>query len=113
MHELSIAMNIVEICTEEASKAGAQTVSKVELEIGTISGVIPDALEFSWDVAIRDTPIENARLAISLVQARARCLDCKKEFELDDVLNPCPSCGSFGNEILQGKELKIKAITID
>lgn len=113
MHELSIAMNIVEICTEEASKAGAGSVSKVELEIGTISGVIPDALEFSWDVAIKDSPLENATLKIHTVQARARCLDCNKEFELDDILNPCPSCNGFGNKILQGKELKIKAITVD
>lgn len=113
MHELSIAMNIVEICTEEASKAGAIKVTAVEVEIGEISGVIPEALEFSWDVATRETSLEQAELVIIRKDAIARCLDCGREFIMEDMLSPCPSCKNFGNEILQGKELKIKAITID
>ena len=113
MHELSIAMSIVETCTEEARKAGGSTVSNVELEIGKLSGVIPEALEFSWDVAIKDSLLENASLKINEIAARAKCLDCGHEFEMDDAFSPCPSCGGFGNEILQGQELKIRALTVE
>ena len=87
--------------------------SNVELEIGKLSGVIPEALEFSWDVAIKDSLLEKASLKINEISARAKCLDCGHEFELDDVFSPCPSCGGFGNEILQGRELKIRALTVE
>jgi hydrogenase nickel incorporation protein HypA/HybF len=113
MHELSIAMSIVETCTEEAEKAGGSMVSSVELEIGTLSGVIPEALEFSWDVAIKDTPLEKAKLVINLIQASVRCLDCGNEFVLHDPFSPCPSCGGFARDILQGQELKIRALTVE
>lgn len=113
MHELSIAMSIVETCTEEAAKAGGSSVSSVELEVGELSGVIPEALEFSWDVAIKETPLENATLVINMIEANARCLDCGAEFKLQDSFSPCPSCGGFGREILQGQELKIRALTIE
>ena len=113
MHELSIAMSIVETCTEEAGKAGGTSVSSVEVEIGKLSGVIPEALEFSWDVAIKDSLLENARLKINEIAAKGRCLDCGQEFEMDDTFSSCPSCGGYGNEILQGQELKIRALTIE
>jgi len=113
MHELSIAMNIVEICTEELQKAGANKVTGVEIEVGTMAGVETDALEFSWDVAISDSLLEGAPLLIRKIQAIAKCMDCGKEFIMDDAFNPCPACGNYGNDILKGRELKIKAITIE
>lgn len=113
MHELSIAMSIVETCIEETGKAGGSSVSSIELEIGKLSGVIPEALEFSWDVAIKDTLLEKSRLVINVIEARARCVDCGNTFVLDDSFSPCPSCGGYGKEILQGQELKIRALTIE
>src|SRR5210317_1554188 len=113
MHELSIATSIVEICVEEAKKADAGKVTAVEVEVGTMSGVIPDALEFSWDVAVKDTIIGHAQLRITKVSATARCVHCDEEFDLEDAFSPCPACNKFGNDILTGKELKIKAITIE
>ena len=70
MHELSIAISIVDTCTEEARKAGGNSVSSVELEIGKLSGVVPEALEFSWDVAIKDSMLEKAELKINQINAR-------------------------------------------
>jgi hydrogenase nickel incorporation protein HypA/HybF len=113
MHELSIATNIVEICLEEARKADAGNVTGVVVEVGAMSGVIPEALEFSWDVANKGTPVEGASLKITEIKARARCVHCGQEFGLEDAFEPCPACNKFGNDILTGHELKIKAITIE
>ena len=113
MHELSIAMNIVEICTEEAEKAEAKRVSRVELEVGNLAGIEIDALEFSWDVAVQNSLLEGAELMIQKVEAKARCVECTNEFVLADVFGPCPSCGQYRIDILTGKELKIKALTVE
>ena len=113
MNELSIAMSIVDICNEELQKAGASRVIQVELEIGSLSGVETEALEFSWDVAVKGTPVENAGLMIQKVEAKAKCQSCQAEFEIDNYFSPCPACGAFGYEVTRGKELQIKAITVE
>ena len=106
-------MNIVEICIDEVKKAEAKKVTGVELEIGTMSGIESDALEFSWDVAINNSILEGAGLIIHKIEATARCVECGTEFVMEDVFGLCPSCGKYRNEILSGKELRIKAITIE
>ncbi len=113
MHELSIAMSIVEICITEARNANAKKITGVEVEIGDLSGVQADALEFSWDVATKNSLLEGAPLIIQQIEAIAKCIECGNEFVMEDAFSPCPSCGNYGNEIIKGKELKIKAITIE
>ena len=71
MHELSIAMSIVEIASEEAQRQGSARVEAVHLKLGALSGVVKDALLFSWDLACEDTPIAGARLAIEEVRGTA------------------------------------------
>jgi hydrogenase nickel incorporation protein HypA/HybF len=64
MHELSIATSIVEIASEEAVRQGGARVAAVHLKLGTLSGVVREALLFSWDLACEETPIAGAELAI-------------------------------------------------
>jgi hydrogenase nickel incorporation protein HypA/HybF len=113
MHELSIAMSIVEICTEEAEKAGAGRVTRVEVEIGSLAGVEPEALSFSWDIATQSTLLEGAPLEIIHTAAMARCKSCSHEFPVDNFFSPCPECQEFGYEIFKGKELQIKSILVE
>ena len=64
MHELSIAMSIVDLATEEAQRQGAVRVEAVHLKLGALSGVVKEALLFSWDLACRETPVEGAKLSV-------------------------------------------------
>jgi hydrogenase nickel incorporation protein HypA/HybF len=64
MHELSIAMGIVEIAAEEAERQRAARVEAVHLKLGALSGVVKEALLFSWDLACQETPLRGARLAV-------------------------------------------------
>jgi hydrogenase nickel incorporation protein HypA/HybF len=68
MHELSIAMSIVEIASEEAQRQGCARVEAVHLKLGTLSGVVKEALLFSWDLASDGSPIAGAKLAIEEVR---------------------------------------------
>ncbi len=113
MHELSIAQNIIEIVEEHAAKMKARHVTEIVLDIGAVSGVVPENLEFAWEVSAKNTVVEGALLKINFIEAKAVCLECKKEFELDDIYTMCPHCGSFQFEIIQGKELKVKSIKIE
>ena len=106
-------MSIVDICTEELQKAGATKVTRVEVEIGTLSGVETEALAFSWDVATHGTPLQGAPLHLRKVDAAARCRSCTTEFPVENLFGTCPACGEFGFEVLRGKELQIKAITVE
>jgi len=112
MHELSIAMGIVKIAEKEAKKANAATIKSIELEIGTLSGVEIDSLNFAWPMAVNGTLLEKAVKKISVIEALAKCGDCDHEFKVNNLFDPCPKCNSFLKIILKGKELRVKALEI-
>lgn len=113
MHEMSIALSIIDIANEEALRANAKRINEIEIEIGSISGVEISALEFSLELAVKNTLLENAQRKIISIPAKAECLECNSTFALTTFYEPCPSCESLTIKIIQGKELKIKSINID
>ena len=70
MHELSIAVNIVDIACEEAERQGNACVDAVYLNLGVLSGVVKDALLFAWDLACEGTRIAGARLEVRDIPGR-------------------------------------------
>ena len=113
MHEFSLAINIVEIAENEAKKANAGTITSVEVESGTLSGVVVEALKTALESATRGTMLDKAQISINVITGRAKCLQCFHEFETDDVFSPCPACGTFNPEITTGKELRVKSIEVE
>lgn len=112
MHELSIVMSIVDIAEEQVRKAGARKVDRIDLDIGTLAGVEMDALEFAWSEGVKNTVLAGARRNIHRIKAKARCGDCGREYEIEQLFDPCPFCGEFLNELIQGKELRVKSLTV-
>ncbi len=110
MHELSIVIGIVDIANKEASKAGVSSFDSIELEIGTLSGVILDSLDFAWQSATKGSCLEKTSRNIQVVQAVSRCLDCDAEFPVDSLYEQCPKCGSFTTALVKGKELRVKSL---
>lgn len=110
MHELSIAMSIIEIAEENAKKANTTVINEIELDIGTQSGIVLEALEFAMQSAIIGTMAEKAKVKINTIPARAVCAECQNEFYVDEIFAPCPKCGNPFCEIIQGKELKVKSL---
>ncbi len=113
MHELSIVMSIISASEKAAKEKNAAFIKKIELEIGTMSGIELDALNFAWKRATPGTMLENAVKEIHIIQAKARCLECNADFEIENVFDACPNCGSYFRNIYQGKEMRIKALEID
>ena len=112
MHELSIAIGIVELAEEEALKAGGDTIDSIELIIGKISGIEIDSLDFVWSSATQGTMLENAERIMQQPDGKARCLECGHEYEIESLFDNCDRCNSYFKDIIQGKELQLKSITV-
>ena len=113
MHELSIAMSLVEMAQEEGERQGGR-VCAVHLKLGVMAGVVKDALLFSYDVVCQDTPLEGSRLLIQDMPLVVFCPRC----EVQRVLNSaqsfrCAECGTPTPEILGGRELELVALEIE
>ncbi|KJY26386.1 MULTISPECIES: hydrogenase maturation nickel metallochaperone HypA [Streptomyces] len=115
MHEMSIAMAVVDQVAEAAQAGAARSVSRVELEIGELAGVVPDALAFAFELARAETPLEGAELVTHRVAARARCASCTGEWAVGMPPDlSCPGCGkATAVELLTGRELRIRRVVWD
>ena len=113
MHEFSIAMSIIEIAETEARKENGTAVNELVLDVGTMSGIEFQALDTALEMAVKNTLLEKAKIQINKIQARAKCSDCAREFDIDSAFDPCPECGSFYHELLSGKELQLKSLVVD
>jgi len=113
MHELSIAMGIVDAALDESQRRGVQ-VSAVHLRLGALSGVVKDALMFSYEVACQDTPLQGSQLIVEYVPVIVFCPQCQQERELPSVqLFACPDCGTPTMDVRRGKELEVFALEIE
>jgi hydrogenase nickel incorporation protein HypA/HybF len=113
MHELSIAMSVIDIADEYAAKEKAKIVREIEIEVGELSGVILDALEFAMEFAVKKTILENAKCRYIRIPGIARCKKCSHEFNTNNLHTPCPECGAYEQEIISGKELRVKSLIVD
>ena len=62
MHEMSIAMNIVDIAVQTAKANKAKKINSISVEIGALSGVVPEALEFCFEAATQNTMAQGSQL---------------------------------------------------
>ena len=113
MHELSITLNILNIVEENARDLNAKIVHEIEVDIGELSGVDIDALQFAMQCTVKSELLGDAKLVINKIAAKARCKTCYHEFDVSDFYSECPKCSSFDHDLYQGRELKIRSIKID
>ena len=113
MHELSVAMSLVDEARQIAKKERASRVLSITVSIGQLSGVEVEPLKFSFPLAAEGTPIESAQLKIVPVEAKIACEDCGQESSLADFSMCCPSCESRKTNIVQGREIVITSMEIE
>jgi|SRR5581483_2693172 len=113
MHELSIALSIVDGALEELQRQGATEAGAVYLRVGRLSGVDKDALLFSYGIACQDTPLASSRLVIEDVDVMILCPVCggERPTRAFPVLT-CADCGAVADRIVCGQELEIRAMEV-
>jgi hydrogenase nickel incorporation protein HypA/HybF len=113
MHELSIAMSIVEIAEEEAQKRGVQ-VSAVHIKLGPLAGIVKDVLVSAYDMAAAGTQVESSRLVIEDVPVLVFCPHCgEKRAPASLQLLCCPECKTPTPEVVQGSDLRVTALEVE
>ena len=110
MHELSITQSVVEICEKNA---GGRRVLAVTLELGELSGIVPDAVEFCFEACTKGTLLEGARLIIARVSPKGLCRECGSEFPVSAYYDSCPTCGGYTVELMRGEEMRVKELEVE
>jgi hydrogenase nickel incorporation protein HypA/HybF len=114
LHELSIVLGVIDTVSESAQASNAKKITATYLRVGALSGVVKDALLFSFDLATRDTPLEGSKLIVEELPVVIFCKSCDKIVELPGVQSfRCPVCQTPSADIRQGKELEVRSIEIE
>jgi hydrogenase nickel incorporation protein HypA/HybF len=113
MHELAITQSMLDLVLEQAEKAGAKEVGKINLVIGKMTGVVEQCVQFYFGFLSRGTLAEGAALSFTMVPTTARCRGCDRHFELREFDWTCPYCQSNNIEIVAGKELFVESIDVE
>jgi hydrogenase nickel incorporation protein HypA/HybF len=111
MHELSLADAVVGICARHAGRE--RRVTRVELKVGHLRQVVPQALEFAFGLVAEGTVVEGAELVMEIVPAAGRCRTCGTESELPGFPLLCAACGSSDLEVTRGEELLVDALELE
>ena len=110
MHEMSITQGIIDLCLKHA---GGRRILSLEVEIGELSAVVPEAIEFCFEACSRETLLEGARLNITRVPGAGSCQECGRETPLAELYGSCCHCGSNLVRVVTGEELRVLEIEVD
>ena len=113
MHELSIALSLIEVASEQIERRRLSRIEIVHLRLGELAGVVPDALLFSFDVASAGTALEGARLEIEAIPVTVHCRACDADRELPSIQRlRCPICGEPTPDVVRGREIELFALEV-
>jgi len=112
MHEVSIMEQTLEIALNHAHKQGASQIHRIKLKVGELSGVVPEALKFAFDVVTQNTIAQSATLEVETIPVECYCSNCQENFYPSDLIHLCPHCGQLSREVRQGKELELASLEV-
>jgi hydrogenase nickel incorporation protein HypA/HybF len=114
VHEVSIALSLLDIVEKKCREEGVHTVESVSVRVGKASGVLPEAFSFALDVVKMDTIAKDASFRIDLVPLGGTCSACGRHFETEEpYIAECPFCASSSFRITQGNELEIVEMEVE
>ena len=113
MHEMSLAVSIVDLAVEAAEREGGRLVSEVEIEVGNMAGVMADALQFCLEAAARTTIVEGAAFKFVEISGMGECPSCRNNFATASFYAACPDCGQEGVAVSGGQDLRIISLVIE
>ncbi|MDV3428181.1 MAG: hydrogenase maturation nickel metallochaperone HypA [Bacillota bacterium] len=113
MHELAITENIIKICSEEALKNKAVKVKEIKILVGELTGLIPESIQYYFDIASKGTKAEGAVLNIVKVPLKIFCNECKNTSVIKRGDFTCPVCEGSDIKLLGGNEFLIESMEVD
>lgn len=113
MHEVSLMEQTLEIAIDRARSQNSTQIHRLKMRIGELSGVVPEALNFAFDVVTQGTIAEGAKLEIETVPTVCYCSQCDREFHpVDAYIYECPDCGNLSFQIRSGREIELTSLEV-
>jgi hydrogenase nickel incorporation protein HypA/HybF len=112
MHEISIVQNVLNIALDHAQRQGATKIHRLKLNVGELSGIMPESLEFAFSIVSSGTIAQEARLEINSIPVVCSCPMCNLNFQPIDLLYECPQCHQISTTFVQGRELEIECLEV-
>ena len=112
MHELPFTISMLDIVFEHAKAANATKITKIDLVVGKLTGIVPECIQFQFDVLKKNTIAEEAELSFHQPENKLRCRNCDITFTADKSLK-CPHCGKKNIEVITGREYYVESIEVD
>ncbi len=114
MHEMSLTEGVVRILEDQAATHGFTRVKTIWLEIGELSTVVPESMEFCFGAVAKGSPLtEGARLEIIRIPGTAWCMDCSGSVVVASRIDLCPQCGGAKLAVTTGEEMRIKELEVE
>lgn len=111
MHELSIVFHMIDTLEEVARANELSSISLVSLNLGEVSGVLPDYLVDCWNWAVGRTDVlRGATLEVTQIDAVTVCNSCGRTYSTLQHGKTCPHCQSTDTVLLRGNEIEIDTI---
>jgi hydrogenase nickel incorporation protein HypA/HybF len=110
MHELSLALEVIELAQREAGRNGVSSIQEIRIEVGRLCGVEADAFQSALELIVKDTMLENAIIDMIRTPGKGKCNACNLEFEMENRLDMCPGCKCFPSEISGGQEFRVLSL---
>ena len=113
MHEMGIANSILEAVKIELQHHPGVRAAKIGIRIGEMQAIDEDALQFCFEVLVRDTDQEGVKLEIELCPRLHRCHSCRSEFTVREYDYHCPQCRAVSTECVSGDQLELAYLEVE
>ncbi|MCJ7604438.1 MAG: hydrogenase maturation nickel metallochaperone HypA [Dehalococcoidales bacterium] len=113
MHEFSITESILKLAVEKAAEAQAKKITRINLIIGDMSGIVGECVQFYFDVLSKDTVAAGAELVFDLRKTQARCQSCGNVYPPKEDDWSCPDCGKTAVDVVSGRECYMESLEVD
>ncbi len=110
MHEMAITQGIIDICEQHA---GSRRVLTLDVEIGELSGVVPEAVQFCFETCVEGTMLEGAHLNIIRIPAIGECEECGFVSPVSSLFDACTKCGGYRIVLKSGEEMRVREIEVE
>lgn len=112
MHELSLVEDMRDLILEKASTDGFHKVDTVWLEVGELSCVDAQAMDFCFSSVMAGTVAEGAKLELVSIPGLGRCAHCGQTSQIKQLFDVCPTCGHYDLQIVQGREIRLRSLAV-
>lgn len=113
MHELSVVENIIDLVQQKSTQDKFTQVKKIILEVGELSCISIEALEFCFDVSCKNTVLQNSILEIINIPGVGYCENCEQKIDYKNLYDPCYICGLYNIKKVSGFDMRVKSILVE